>query len=130
MQVKVNLLGAQLAQQAKQVDQAASQSVHRPGGHHVDLTPGDGAQQLLHRRPLLARHAAADAVVVEHAGDDPAVLLRDGAQVADLVFGGLPVRGRAAGLEGDAFGHGRIMPEISPRNQVVPVRSGIRQMHR
>ena len=86
MQTEDNLLGVRLTRQAEQINQAASQPVHRPGGHRVDFALGDRAHQPPPRRPLLARHAAADAIVVEHAGDRPAVLVRDGTRVPDLVL--------------------------------------------
>jgi len=41
VQIKVDLLGVQLAQEAQQINQAAPEPVHRPGGHHVDFTPCD-----------------------------------------------------------------------------------------
>jgi hypothetical protein len=72
------------------------------------LAPGNGAQKAPHRRPLVARHITADTVVIEHADHMPAVLFGDTAQFENLVFGGLLIGGRAAGIDGDAFGNGRL----------------------
>jgi hypothetical protein len=100
VQIEVYLLGVQLAQEAQQIDQAAPEPVHRPGRHHVDLAPCDGAQQRLHRRPALARKVAADAMVVEHRRYGPARPVGRSARL-----GGLIVGGGTAGVDGDALGH-------------------------
>jgi hypothetical protein len=106
VQIEVDLLGVQFAEEAKQIDQAAAKSIHCPGCDHVDLTARDSTEQRLHCWALLARQAAADAVVVEDLDDDPAVPLCHVLQLADLVVGGLIVRGGGAGIDGDALGHG------------------------
>jgi hypothetical protein len=105
VQIEVDLLGVQFAEEAEQIDQAAAKSIHRPGCDHVDLTACDSAEQCRHGGAILARHAAADAVVIEHGDHTPAVTAGDGVQLADLVLGGL-LLGGAAGIDGDASGHG------------------------
>jgi hypothetical protein len=48
---------------------------------------------------ILARHTAADPSIVEHLDDGPTMPLGDGAQLADLVLGGL-IRGGPKYLAG------------------------------
>jgi hypothetical protein len=37
VQIEVDLLGVQLAQEAQQIDEAAPEPVHRPGRHHMPV---------------------------------------------------------------------------------------------
>jgi hypothetical protein len=92
MQIEVDLLGVELAQEAQQIDQAASQPVHCPCRHHVHLAPRNGAQQRLRRRPALVRKATADALVVDSPkmGLNPAEIRAPKARFRQGFLGQLP----------------------------------------
>ena len=75
MQVQVDALGVELTKEAEQILQRPAKAVHRPGRNHVDLAPGDGLQQPVEPRPLVAALGAADACILELGHDMPAVAL-------------------------------------------------------
>ena len=44
MQVKVDLLRLKVAEECDQILEAATQPIHGPRGHHIELPTGDRAQ--------------------------------------------------------------------------------------
>jgi hypothetical protein len=65
MQEQVDALGVQFAQEVQQIDQRPAQAIDRPGRDHVDVVPGNGLEQAIEARPLVAALGAGDTGVLE-----------------------------------------------------------------
>ena len=94
MQVQVDALGVQFLQHADQIHAGSAQPIDAPGRDHIELLAGDGLEQLVEARALIAALGAGDALVLEHGDHLPAVTLGDGLQFAFLVLDALMVRAR------------------------------------
>ncbi len=129
MQEQVDALGVKLAQEVQQVDQRASQAIDRPGCDHVDVAAGNGLQQPIEARALVAALGAGDTGVLEELDHAPAVARGDLFKFTSLVFGRLLIR-RDPQIDRDAllcrafFGHGPfldIWPGILKTYLAVPI---------
>jgi len=65
-----------LAEEVQQVDQGAAQAIDRPGRDHVDVAPGNGLQQPIEARALVAALGAGDTGVLEKLDEAPVMALR------------------------------------------------------
>ena len=54
MREQIDTLGVKLAQEVQQVDQRAAQAIDRPGCDHVDVAAGNGLEQPIEPRALVA----------------------------------------------------------------------------
>jgi hypothetical protein len=89
VQEQIDALGMELAEEVQQVDQRAAQAIDRPGRDHVDVAAGDGLQQAIEARPLVASLGAGDPGILEKLNQAPAVARGDLFDLTSLVFGGL-----------------------------------------
>ena len=76
MQEQVDALGVEFAEEVQQVDQRAAQAIDRPGRDHVDVTTGNGLEQAIEARPLVAAFGARDTGVLEKLDEAPVMALR------------------------------------------------------
>jgi hypothetical protein len=54
MREQIDTLGVKLAQEVQQVDQRAAQAIDRPGCDYVDVAAGNGLEQPIEPRALVA----------------------------------------------------------------------------
>jgi hypothetical protein len=63
------------AEEVQQINQGAGQAIDRPGRDHVDVAAGDGLEQPIEARALVAAFGARDAGVLKEldlrSGPDP-----------------------------------------------------------
>jgi hypothetical protein len=75
MQEQVDALGVKFAEEVQQINQGAGQAIDRPGRDHVDVAAGDGLEQPIEARALVAAFGAGDAGVLKEldlrSGPDP-----------------------------------------------------------
>jgi hypothetical protein len=102
MQVEINPLRVDVAEEGDQVLEAAAQTIDRSRGDQVALVAHDGLAQLIEGRTLIAVLGPAHALVDELADDVPAGAGGYRAELGQLVVGGLSVRTNP-GIEGDSF---------------------------
>ena len=102
MQIEVTASGLDVTQEAHQIGQGASQTVHRPCGHDVHFTPRHGRQEAVVARSPVPALAAADALVSERVDNGPARPSGDLVEHEELVLHGLGVRADPD-VEGCAF---------------------------
>ena len=100
MQVKIDARGLKVGQQRHELLQRASQSIHRPCHHHIDLAPGDGVVGPVLTRPPVASPGATDTLVNVLGDDMPIHALGNGPQLLELV-----VRRLFAGRDARVNGH-------------------------
>lgn len=91
MQEQVASLGLDVGQEADQIGQAASKTIHAPGHCDLNVTTGDGLQQGIEARTLIPALCSRDAFVGEDVGDGPAGSGGDVVEGLELVFDGLAV---------------------------------------
>jgi len=85
MQVQIDARGLKVGQQRHELLQRASQSIHRPCHHHIDLAPGDGVVEPVLTRPPVASPGATDTLVNVLGDDMPIHALGNGPQLLELV---------------------------------------------
>ena len=95
MQVQVDLLRLEVAKEADEILQAATQAIHGPRSDDIDFLAGDRTQQGVELRAILPALRTADAVVDEFGGNRPSVAFDRRAQLAPLILGCLAVGGDA-----------------------------------
>jgi hypothetical protein len=95
VQEQVDALGVKFAQEVQQVDQGAAEAIDRPCRDHVDVAAGDGLQQAIEARALVAALGAGDTGVLEKLDHAPAVACGDLFEFTSLIFGGLLACGDA-----------------------------------
>jgi hypothetical protein len=60
MQEQVDALGMEFTEEVQEVDQRPAQAIDRPCGDHVDVAPGDGLEQPVEARALVASLGAGE----------------------------------------------------------------------
>jgi hypothetical protein len=91
VQEQVDALGVEFTEEVQQVDQGAAQAIDRPCRDHVDVAAGNGLEQAIEARALVAALGAGDTGVLEKLDHAPAVARGDRFQFTALVFGRLLV---------------------------------------
>ena len=76
MQEEIDALGVEFAEEVQQVDQRAAEAIDGPCRHHVDVAAGDGLQQRVEARPLVAALGPRDTGVLEKLDEAPVMALR------------------------------------------------------
>src|SRR5579883_25076 len=119
MQVQIDALGVQLAEEADEILQRAAEAIDGPGGDQVDFPTRDRLTQLSEAGPLLLPLRAADPAVGERRDHLPSMPCCNGLELAPLILDRLPAR-RHTQVQGNALAH-RGLPSSGPLYLSLPM---------